>query len=163
MKNPKDENLSQAGHERWMSSSLYIGVAAVGIMMLFQGSQWPLGLMLAVVGGGLAYWNSPYRGGNHTPFAEAIKRRSSDHAIIFWRPGCPYCARLQTAIRGEKPHITWVNIWRDKDAAAFLRSLNDGNETVPTAVVGEQVLVNPAFSDINRALDLAQPKSPGKN
>ncbi|MBV7411293.1 hypothetical protein KRX56_00855 [Dermabacteraceae bacterium TAE3-ERU27] len=118
--------------------------------------------MLAIVGGGLAYWNSPYRGGNHTPFAEAIKRRSADHAIIFWRPGCPYCARLQTAIRGEKPHITWVNIWRDKDAAEFLRTLNDGNETVPTALVGEQVLVNPAFSDINRTLDLAQQKTPGK-
>ena len=32
--------------------------------------------------------------------------------------------------------MSWVNIWRDPDAAAFVRSHRDGNETVPTAVTG---------------------------
>jgi glutaredoxin len=36
-----------------------------------------------------------------------------------------------------------VTIWRDPDAAAFVRSVASGNETVPTVVIGGQSVVNP--------------------
>lgn len=35
------------------------------------------------------------------------------------------------------------NIWDDPDAAAVVRSIANGNETVPTIVIGEARLVNP--------------------
>jgi DNA-binding transcriptional regulator of glucitol operon len=34
-----------------------------------------------------------------------------------------------------------VNIWKDGDAAAFVTTYRDGNETVPTAVTGAGVMV----------------------
>lgn len=32
--------------------------------------------------------------------------------------------------------MSWVNIWKDPDGAAFVASHRDGNETVPTVVTG---------------------------
>ena len=37
-----------------------------------------------------------------------------------------------------------VNIWEDPEAAAFVRSVADGNETVPTVVIDGHPIVNPA-------------------
>lgn len=37
--------------------------------------------------------------------------------------------------------VTWINIWQDDDASAFVRTLRDGNETVPTPVTGEGKLL----------------------
>lgn len=37
-----------------------------------------------------------------------------------------------------------INIWRDPDAAAFVRSVAGGNETVPTVVIHGRPVVNPS-------------------
>lgn len=83
---------------------------------------------------------------------EAIARRGEDHAIVYWRPGCPYCADLLGGIDLDDERISLVNIWEDEDAAAFVRTLQDGNETVPTVVVGEQVLTAPDGDEVLAAL-----------
>ena len=44
-----------------------------------------------------------------------------------------------------------VNIWEDEEAAAFVRSVADGNETVPTVRVGDVALVNPTASQLLQA------------
>ena len=41
-----------------------------------------------------------------------------------------------------------VNIWDDAAAAAIVRSVANGNETVPTVMVGTIALVNPRVSEI---------------
>ena len=41
-----------------------------------------------------------------------------------------------------------VNIWDDPDAAAFVRSVARGNETVPTVTVGSIALVNPSIGEV---------------
>ncbi len=63
--------------------------------------------------------------------------------VVYWRPGCPFCSSLlrQLDTRGV-PHRR-VDIWQDPDAAATVRSIAAGNETVPTVVVGPVSLVNP--------------------
>ena len=45
-----------------------------------------------------------------------------------------------------------VNIWEDADAAAFVRSVANGNETVPTVTVGDISMVNPPVERILEAL-----------
>ncbi|MGH1488873.1 MAG: hypothetical protein ACRBK7_05670 [Acidimicrobiales bacterium] len=35
-----------------------------------------------------------------------------------------------------KNDVSWVNIWQDTEAAAYVTTHRDGNETVPTAVTG---------------------------
>ena len=45
-----------------------------------------------------------------------------------------------------------MNIWDDPDAAAIVRSIARGNETVPTVLVGGVGLVNPSVREIQAAL-----------
>lgn len=63
---------------------------------------------------------------------------------VFWRPGCPYCARLRRALSRGGVHASWRNIWADPAAAQLVRRATGGNETVPTVVVAGRCYVNPA-------------------
>lgn len=45
-----------------------------------------------------------------------------------------------------------VNIWEDAEGAAFVRSVADGNETVPTVVIDGVAHVNPATRTVARAM-----------
>jgi hypothetical protein len=54
-----------------------------------------------------------------------------------------------------------INIWDDPDAAAFVRSVADGNETVPTVVVGDVHMVNPSARRVRAvAVPASGPPSP---
>ncbi|MDN5564370.1 MULTISPECIES: glutaredoxin domain-containing protein [Luteococcus] len=87
-----------------------------------------------------------------TQHSDAITRRGTDHAIVYWRPGCPYCEHLLSGLDADDARISLVNIWTDPEAAAFVRSLQDGNELVPTVVVGERVLTAPDGPEVLAAL-----------
>lgn len=63
---------------------------------------------------------------------------------LYWRPGCGFCSRL---LRGlDKLGIDRVehNIWDDPSAAEIVRQHANGNETVPTVVIGDHSMVNPS-------------------
>lgn len=63
---------------------------------------------------------------------------------FYWRPGCPFCVILRARLKPANVPIREVNIWEDPEAAARVRAVADGNETVPTVFVGEQAMVNPS-------------------
>ncbi|MFD9002451.1 glutaredoxin domain-containing protein [Streptomyces sp. NPDC059582] len=67
-----------------------------------------------------------------------------DGVVVYWRPGCPYCMKLRLRLRFTRLRYTEVNIWRDPEAAAYVRSVADGNETVPTVTVAGRAMVNPS-------------------
>ena len=71
---------------------------------------------------------------------------------LYWRPGCPYCARLTARLRLARIPFDRVNIWEDDEAAAIVRSVNDGDELVPTVRIGERFLSNPSFREVRAAL-----------
>ena len=68
--------------------------------------------------------------------------------VVYWRPLCPYCMKLRTRLLFSRLPHTEVNIWRDPEAAAFVRSVADGNETVPTVTVAGKALVNPSMRQL---------------
>ena len=68
---------------------------------------------------------------------------SAPSVVFYWRPGCGFCSRLREQLRGAGVTLDERNIWDDREAAAFVRSVARGNETVPTVVVGGTALVNP--------------------
>lgn len=79
--------------------------------------------------------------------------RAGDDVTIYWRPGCPMCAKLRTALRQHLDRITWVDIRADPEAAAFVRTTNrGGHEIVPTAVIHGVVHTNPAPKVVLQAL-----------
>ena len=68
--------------------------------------------------------------------------------VVYWRPGCMFCSSLRRHLdRAEVPHRL-VNIWDDPSAAEVVRSIANGNETVPTVVVGPVGLVNPSLDEV---------------
>ena len=72
---------------------------------------------------------------------------------VFWRPGCPYSARLRARLRLSRIPFDAVNIWKDDEAAAIVRSVNSGDELVPTVRIGERFLSNPSFREVRAAID----------
>ncbi|MFD7430528.1 glutaredoxin domain-containing protein [Streptomyces sp. NPDC059818] len=77
--------------------------------------------------------------------------------VVYWRPGCPYCMNLRLRLRFSKLEYTEVNIRRDPEAAAFVRSVADGNETVPTVTVGGKAMVNPSKGQVMEAVRAQAP------
>ncbi len=67
---------------------------------------------------------------------------------VYWRPGCPFCLRMRWTLRLRRVRAEWVNIYRDPSASAFVRSVADGNETVPTVVIDGEPFVNPPPSRV---------------
>ncbi|WUD73891.1 NrdH-redoxin [Streptomyces sp. NBC_00510] len=72
--------------------------------------------------------------------------------VVYWRPGCPFCMKLRAQLLFTRLRHTKVDIWRDPDDAAFVRSVADGNETVPTVTVAGRPLVNPSLRQLKEAV-----------
>ena len=67
---------------------------------------------------------------------------------FFWRPGCPFCMMLERDLDAAGIAVTKRNIWDEPEAAAIVRSIADGNETVPTVRIGDRALVNPPIVEV---------------
>ena len=69
--------------------------------------------------------------------------QEQDEIVIYWRPDCLFCLDLLLRLKFTRLRYRKIDIWKDPDARAFVRSVADGNETVPTVVVAGRALVNP--------------------
>lgn len=68
---------------------------------------------------------------------------------------CGYCQRLKAQLNREGIAFTEIDIEVDPDAAAFVESVNGGNQTVPTLVFADGTAVtNPSLKDIKAHLGL---------
>ena len=72
--------------------------------------------------------------------------------VMYTRPGCPFSAKLRAKLTLARIPYTKVDIWQDPDAAAVVRSVNDGNELVPTVRIGDVFLSNPSLREVKAAL-----------
>jgi glutaredoxin-like protein len=77
---------------------------------------------------------------------------------VFWRPGCPWCVRLRRGLRRAGISVNEVNIWENSAAAAEVRSLTGGNETVPTVKVGEALMINPSVRRVINEISMQAPQ-----
>ncbi|MGW0825383.1 mycoredoxin [Streptomyces sp. NPDC002845] len=75
-----------------------------------------------------------------TPTASAVH--------VYWRPGCPYCMALRHRLKRTGLPVQWHNIWENTQDAAYVRSVNAGNETVPTVDVAGRPLTNPGVRQV---------------
>lgn len=74
----------------------------------------------------------------------------------YWRPGCPFCMLLERKLKKADISLIKHNIWDDPEAAAFVRSIAGGNETVPTIAIGDNFWVNPSASVVVNAVTSGQ-------
>lgn len=80
-----------------------------------------------------------------------------DGVVVYWRRGCVFCMDLRLRLRFTRLRYTEVNIGRDPEAAAFVRSVADGNETVPTVTVAGRAMVNPSKKQLMAAVETYAP------
>jgi glutaredoxin len=81
-----------------------------------------------------------------------------DALEVFWRPGCPFCYRLLDALEGAGVAMRLHNIWDDDAARATVARLNNGNETVPTVILGEFSATNPRPKELLAKIAAEQPQ-----
>lgn len=93
--------------------------------------------------------------GHPAGFMSAV---STSAISFYWRPGCGFCMRLGRALDRLGVPVVRRNIWDEPQAAAFVRSVADGSETVPTVVVGEHSMVNPSLDQVVAALHQHAPE-----
>lgn len=63
-----------------------------------------------------------------------------------------FCKRLGPSLERAGLPLNRRNIHDDPDDAAIVRSIADGNETVPTVIIGSVALVNPTTSLVKSTL-----------
>jgi glutaredoxin len=78
------------------------------------------------------------------PAAEHAVDGTIEAIEVFWRPGCPFLSGLGQALDEAGVPTNLRNIWENPADAAIVRSIADGNETVPTLIIGSVALVNPS-------------------
>jgi mycoredoxin len=66
---------------------------------------------------------------------------------------CGFCARLKSQLDRAGIEFAEVDIERDDDAAEIVKTLNSGNQTVPTLVFADgTALTNPSVHDVKAQL-----------
>lgn len=118
-----------------------IGDGAPGSAALLLASFLGLGFVLSP----LAFpRSSPYSSATASSLSSSSPvSTSDDRPIVYWRPGCVFCLRLRVRLGADAARLRWVDIWQDPSAAAAVREITGGDETVPTVVIGGQGHVNP--------------------
>jgi glutaredoxin-like protein len=77
---------------------------------------------------------------------------------FYWRPGCPFCYVLRRGLRRVGLRLDEVDIWADPEAAAAVRGITGGDETVPTVVVAGHAMVNPSTRQVLAAVHRYAPQ-----
>ncbi|WP_203336133.1 glutaredoxin domain-containing protein [Nocardioides limicola] len=84
--------------------------------------------------------------------AVGAQAAAEGRVVVYFRRMCLFCERLRLSLGARRSEVVWVDIWADPEAAAYVRSVNGGDETVPTVVIGGQPHTNPSPAVVKRAL-----------
>lgn len=133
----------EPGH--WFGPVAVLTVGSVVAWILFAfGQPAPLIVTAVLVAGVVAAWYSPLRVVGHEPLhAVHAGPDAAPAVVVLWRPGCPYSASLRRQAARENLRVHWVNIWRDAEAHALCRSINQGSESTPTAMLLDPASARP--------------------
>ncbi len=71
--------------------------------------------------------------------------------VVYWRPGCPFCAALKLRLRLARIPFSAIDIWQNQDARDLVRSHNAGDDLVPTVQIGTTFLSNPGLRQVRAA------------
>ncbi len=73
---------------------------------------------------------------------------------VYGHPTCPGVPPVRALLGQSKIEYTYVNIRQDPAAAALVRSINNGNESVPTLVFPDDTtLTEPSAGELKQKLE----------
>lgn len=80
----------------------------------------------------------------------------TDSVIMYSTVWCGYCQRLKAQMQRAGIPFTEVDIEADRDSAAFVASINGGNEVVPTLKFPDgTTLTNPPIAEVIAKVEAA--------
>ena len=69
--------------------------------------------------------------------------------LVYTTDHCPFCMRAKSLLDARGVAYREVNLERDPEAAAYVESVNGGNQTVPTLRFPDgTALTNPPFAAV---------------
>ena len=78
----------------------------------------------------------------------------NEKIVVYGHPTCPSVGPIKAMLTRAKVDYAYVNIRQDAQAAALVRSINQGNESVPTLVFPDgSTLTEPSTSAVKRKLE----------
>ncbi len=136
----------------WARTLLFLAVGVIAAAICAYYQWWITMAIILLPTLFLAWWVSPARKGQHTPWLEALTHRAPVHAIIVWSPADKRSAQIQVGLQPTDPRTTWVNYHHDTEAWAFAQQ-HGGFGSLPIALLGERVLKNATSGQVLDALD----------
>ena len=105
------------------------------LLAAWEVAQGQVGTALLTVAllGVVAWWMSPWRtlGGATQHEVDQVPEEERG-VVVYWRPGCPFCERLRHRLGAAgRAQVTWVDIWRDPEAAAYVRGVTAATRPYP--------------------------------
>jgi mycoredoxin len=77
-----------------------------------------------------------------------------DALIVYGHPTCPGLGPVKGLLTQSKVKFEYIDIHRDSDAAARVRDINNGNESVPTLVFPDgSTLTEPTVGELKSKLE----------
>ena len=78
----------------------------------------------------------------------------NDAIIVYGHPNCPLIGPIKKLLTLSKVKFDYVDIHQDSDAAARVREINHGNESVPTLVFPDgSTLTEPSIGQLKSKLE----------
>lgn len=78
---------------------------------------------------------------------------SEPSVTMYTTSWCGYCRRLKSQMTREGISFTEIDIEADEASAAFVESVNGGNQTVPTLVFADgSAATNPSLKQVQEKL-----------
>ena len=77
----------------------------------------------------------------------------SKQLLVYGRPGCPRVYPVRTFLKNVEIEYTYIDIYQDDEARERVRSINGGNESVPTIVFSDgSTLTEPSSAELRKQL-----------
>ena len=77
----------------------------------------------------------------------------SKQLLVYEHPGCPRVYPVRTFLKNAEIEYTYIDIHQDNEAHERVRSINAGNESVPTTVYSDgSTLTEPSSSELRTKL-----------
>ena len=77
----------------------------------------------------------------------------SKQLLVYGRPGCPRVYPVRTFLKNAEIKYTYIDIYQDDEARERVRSINGGNESVPTIVFSDgSTLTEPSSAELRKQL-----------
>ncbi|KUG62245.1 MULTISPECIES: glutaredoxin domain-containing protein [Kocuria] len=128
----------------WLAVLVLLVTGAAVAVRLGRGEPGEAGIVLLAGAAGVAVCS---------PLVFPRRGAAPDAVTVYYRPGCGYCLRLRASLGSLARRARWVDIWADPEAAAYVRSVNGGDATVPTVVLDGVPHTNPPPATVRAALE----------